>query len=478
MFRALDYEALGNEGRGRQFRLLLSLTQLKENVMRRKRIVFIGGGSGAWTPKIMKDMLFTESLRDSEFVLYDINKEAGDLVKAFLDKLNGHLKTKATIISTDNRARAFKGGDYFIITISTGGLNSMEHDIAIPEEYSIYHTVGDTSGPGGWARLMRNFGVFKGLAEAIERYAPGAMVLNYSNPMSTLTAVLSTICEGPVVGLCHGLFQNLNFLKDFYKLKSEDDFAVKYAGLNHFFWITEARTKTRDLMADLRRRIRKQGFTDLLHEAHADEMGYKSNRELATELFRLTDVMPYLGDRHTCEFFAPYITSKKNMRKYRIVRTPIAERKNSWKDRYVNFRKMIRGKIPEEYFQRSRETAADIISAHMEGRSFIDVGNLPNIGQIANLPLGTVVETAMRVDRNGFAPIAFGPLPEPVLGFVEPYTRVFDLGVEACFTRDKQLALQALRLDPVCSHLSADQVNEMGARLLQAHKRFITQFKV
>ena len=66
----------------------------------------------------------------------------------------------------------------------------MAHDLAIPEKYGIFHTVGDTSGPGGWARLMRNFSVFKKLAEDINRHAPGAMVLNYSNPMTTLTQIL------------------------------------------------------------------------------------------------------------------------------------------------------------------------------------------------------------------------------------------------------------------------------------------------
>ena len=87
--------------------------------------------------------------------------------------------------------------------------------------------------------------------------------------------------------------------------------------------------------------------------------------------------------------------------------------------------------------------------------------------------MGTVVETAVRVDRNGFSPITFGDLPEPVQGWVEPYARVFDLTVDACFGGDRKLALQALRLDPVCSHLNSGQVEEMGRRLIRAHRRFM-----
>jgi len=449
--------------------------------MKRPRIVMVGGGSYSWAPRIVKDMMLTPALRDAEYVLYDINRTAADRVAGALAHVQaavGGAGGSSKVVATDRRASAFKGADYFVITISTGGLKSMAHDIAIPERYGIYHTVGDTSGPGGWARLIRNFGVIRKLAEDINRHAPGAMVLNYTNPMSTLTDVLCRVCDGPVVGLCHGLFENLRFLKDFYRLKSEDELSVDYAGLNHFVWLTRVRTARRDLLADLRRRLKKQSFTDLLAEAHADVMGFKSNRELATELFRQTGVMPYLGDRHTCEFLPGYITSKANMKKYRIVRTTTKQRVAGFKAREANVKRWAKRGLPEGFITPSRETAADIIAAHFESRSFIDVGNVPNRGQVAGLAEGTVVETAVRVDTNGFSPIVAAPLPEVVLGLLEPYARVFRMGVDACFGRDRELALQALRLDPVCSHLSGDQVREMGTKLLRAHKKYIRAFKV
>ena len=449
------------------------VTDMGKSQMRRRKIVIVGGGSNAWTPNLVKDMMLTPAIADSEFVLYDINKPAATLIQQYLMKLNKELKTPATFTATDNLPRAFEGAEYITITISTGGFDAMAHDLSIPEEYGIFHTVGDTSGPGGWARLMRNFNVFRKLGEDINRYAPGAMVLNYSNPMTTLTQILCRICTGPVVGLCHGLFENLEFLKRFYKLESEDQISVRYAGLNHFFWITEATIPKMDVIADLARRLEKQGFTDMLRESSPDAMGFHSKRELATELFRMTGVMPYLGDRHTCEFFPQYITSRANMKKYKLIRTTIKERRDRFNQRKNNLEKIIATELPKKSFVRSRETAADIISSHVESCPFIDVGNVPNIGQISILPRGTVVETAVRVDRNGFSPIAFGPLPEPILSFVEPFARAFNVGVDACFEGDRRKALTALRMDPLCSHLTADQVLEMGNRLLVAHKPFI-----
>ncbi|MBN1553411.1 MAG: hypothetical protein JXA11_01600 [Phycisphaerae bacterium] len=444
---------------------------------KRCRIVFVGGGSNAWIPNIVKDMFLTPAISDAEFVLLDINKPAADLNKIYLEKLARTLEVNPNIVATSNQAAAFQGADYVVITISTGGMKAMAHDLAIPEDYGVYHTVGDTSGPGGWARFLRNFSVFKKLAEDINRHAPGAVVLNYSNPMVTLTDTLARICEGPVIGLCHGLFENLRFFHKFYKAGSEDEIIVKYAGLNHFFWITEAKVGRRDIIADMKRRIRTQSFSDMLRGVLKDDFGFHSHREVATELFRQTGVLPYLGDRHTCEYFPWYITNKKNMREYKIVRTSVKERQQQFNKRAKNLKRLVGlKKFDRDKISRSRETAADIVEAHWSGKTFIDVGNTPNVGQVSNLPSGAVLETAVRVDRNGITPVTFGPLPPAVRAMCEPWTRVFTMVVDACFQKDKNLAFQALRLDPVCSHLNGKQVTQLGQRLLQVHKPFIKVF--
>ncbi len=435
------------------------------------KIVIVGGGSNAWTPTIVRDMLLTEGLAGSTFVLYDIKRQAAELVAAFLSKLDARLRTGSRFVATDDRRKAFTDAAYFIITISTGGLAAMARDITLPEEYGIFHTVGDTCGPGGWARALRNYPVFESLGRDINRFAPGAVVLNYTNPMTVLTTVLARLCTGPVVGLCHGLFENLEFLRAFYRLRDESELSVRYAGVNHFFWTTWIRARGRDLLDDLRVKVRRRGFTTLL-QASADRLGYSSRRELATELFNQTGIMPYLGDRHTCEFFPCYITSRQAMKKYRIVRTTIEERRRGFRERERELRRLIGGEIPERWLTKSRETAADIISAHSTGSSFIDVGNVPNVGQVANLPKGAVLETAVRVDGNGFSPICFGDLPQPALGFVEPLVRVFETTVRACVEKNRELALSALRLDPACSHLTGEQVRELGTRLIGAHREY------
>lgn len=445
--------------------------------MKRCKIVFVGGGSNAWTPNIVKDLMLTPSLAGAQIVLYDINKQASDLNKRFLDKLKQALEVEMTIVSTNNASAAFGDADYVIITISTGGLAAMAYDLSIPERFGIYHTVGDTSGPGGWARSIRNFGAFVRLAEKINAYCPNAFILNYTNPMPFLTNVLQQLCRGPVIGLCHGLFENIEALKGIYKTEDEHQFHLKYGGLNHFFWIIQARYRDIDILADFHKKLKRQTLSDMLRRLlHADAMGFTSGRAVADELFRLTGVMPYFGDRHTCEYFAHYITHPATMKRYHLIRTTIRDRQKMFAQRQKSLHRWIAGVIPDMFFKRSRETAADIIDAHFSGKTFIDVGNVRNIGQISNLPLGTVVETACRIDKNGVTPLLVGNLPDVVAGFCQPYATVFDLTVKACFEKDKSLALQALRLDPLCSHLTWKQVKQLGLDLLHAHKKFIDIF--
>lgn len=124
----------------------------------------------------------------------------------------------------------------------------------------------------------------------------------------------------------------------------------------------------------------------------------------------------------------------------------------------------------------SRETAADIIASFVNKKEFIDVVNLSNIGQIANLPMGSVVETLGVVNSTGFNPVSIGNLPEQILNLVLPHVVNQDMIVEAGLDGDLDRALLALYNDPLCSHLTLPEIKEMGIRLLKANKDYLPQF--
>jgi alpha-galactosidase/6-phospho-beta-glucosidase family protein len=382
------------------------------------------------------------------------------------------LGVSATIETETDPDTALKEADFVIITISTGGLDAMDHDLQIPEEYGIYQTVGDTVGPGGWARALRNIPVFTDLAQRINHLAPRAVILNYTNPMAQLTKALCLSTSRPVVGLCHGLFENLRFLQEIFHPESEEEIACVYGGINHFFWITSFSVRGEDGYKLLGEKTDEKSLPELLAEMHPGRV----DSYLADELFRLTGLLTYARDRHTSEFFPQYLTSEKNMEKYHLKRTTVQERREGMRRREQEIERMTEGEIPDPYRRRSRETAADIIHALVTGNEFIDVGNAPNVGQVANLPMGSVLETPVLVTPSGFRPITVGCLPEPVRTWVERHIRVQDLTVEAAKEGDLDQAFKALALDPLVSHLNLQEVEDMGMRLLKANAPYLPQF--
>ncbi|MHB0878886.1 MAG: family 4 glycosyl hydrolase [Anaerolineae bacterium] len=437
-----------------------------------QRIAIVGGGSSGWSPKLLSDLMLTPALAGSTFVLHDLNAANAARIQRFADKLKGELGVQATIENEPDPDRALAGAGFVIITVSTGGLAAMAHDLAIPEEYGIYHTVGDTVGPGGWARTMRNVPVFVALAERLNRVAPSAVVLNYTNPMAQLTKVLSLKCQGPVVGLCHGVFESFHAIQQLLGIEDEADLQAVYGGVNHFFWITSLSVRGQDGYALLRQRLDGRSLPEMAPEAHRAQVPWY----VADELFQLTGMLTYMADRHTSEFFPQYLTSKENIEKYHIKRTFIDDRLTGMRRQEQNVDAMTAGEIPDAFKHRSRETAADIINAFVTGERFIDVGNTRNVGQIANLPMGAVVETPVMVDGTGFHPVTVGGLPEPARTWVERHTRVQDMVVDAALEGDLTKAMTALCLDPLVSHLNYPRVQEMGMRLLRAHAQLLPQF--
>ena len=137
------------------------------------KIVMIGGGSVLWTPRLGCDLLLEGALDGSELVLVDIDRTAAERTAAYLETA---VKQHALHwkIRVSGLAAALKNADLVLVSISTGGFEAMMHDYSIPEKYGIFHTVGDTVGPGGISRALRNIPVFLELAAEMNRLCPDA----------------------------------------------------------------------------------------------------------------------------------------------------------------------------------------------------------------------------------------------------------------------------------------------------------------
>jgi len=442
------------------------------------KICFIGGGSQNWAPSIVRDIIFKEGMEkvSLDLRLLDLDMPRAQAIKGLFDvKLREWGVDRVKVAATTDPAEGLADVDFVLITISTGRLKAMSHDLAVPEKYGIYHTVGDTAGPGGWSRALRSIPVFSSYAKLIKHLAPNAFVLNYTNPLAALTKVLADeLGSRRVVGLCHGLFEVYHALQAIFGLENENDIDIRFGGVNHFFWILDFKIRGRDGYPLLREKIGGRTLVELLDQTHMDAFGWKSDRLLAGELFDNYGYLPYLGDRHTCEFFGCYITDLKMMERFKLVRTSIAEREAGYKAAAERIRRWTAGEEADVPLTQepSRETAADIIKAIALDERFTDVVNTINTGQVPNLPAGVVLETLGSVDSGGFSPHSAGPLPDSVRATLLPHADLQVRTAAAGLSGDEDAALMALAADPVCAHLTISDIKKMGRELIDANRPF------
>ncbi len=115
--------------------------------------------------------------------------------------------------TTDPQA-AFTDVDFVMAHIRVGLYEMREKDEKIPLKYGVPGQ--ETCGPGGIAYGMRSIAGVLELVDYMQQYAPGAWMLNYSNPAAIVAeatrrlrpdARIINICDMPVA--IEGLFADI-----------------------------------------------------------------------------------------------------------------------------------------------------------------------------------------------------------------------------------------------------------------------------
>jgi alpha-galactosidase len=470
------------------------------------KIVFVGGGSYQWAPVIGRDLMLHKHLRGSTLVLYDIDPKPLPAMRKLLRKIAAAAGTGFKVKATTEPREAFAGADFAILSITTGGYDMMEHDLAIPAKYGIFQTVGDTVGPGGLVRALRNVPAIVEIGRLMEKHCPDAWMLNLTNPMTVLTRTFLRETSIKTVGLCHELFGTMELLLEIFGLEDQSNLAgeslmgvermldasgshlwqremtVEAGGINHCIWMTKLTVRGRDGFGLLREFL---DDPDKSVRAMPPPPGKKrrergdlalmlQNHRLKLDLFKIYGCLPAAGDRHVAEFY-PYLLRDEKHAAERFGITPYTiEWQRESRAMYKNWMEWWNaGKMPLN-MERSEELASDVIVALAGGRPVGAIVNRPNLRQIANLPKHAVVESMAVVDSGGIHPFSMGELPPAAGNLLARHVANQEMTVEAALRGDKKMALQVLLNDPLTRDL--DDAANMLDEMLEATKRYLPQF--
>ncbi|MCR9088352.1 MAG: alpha-glucosidase/alpha-galactosidase [Rhodobacteraceae bacterium] len=440
------------------------------------KIAFIGAGSTIFMRNIVGDVLQLPALAGADIALMDIDEPRLAESALVARQLVAASDASACITATTDRTAALDGADFVITAFQIGGYRPCTvTDFEVPKAHGLRQTIGDTLGVGGIMRGLRTVPHLWALAEDMARLCPDAWLLQYVNPMAINTWALSARYPGlKQVGLCHSVQNTVAELAHDLEL---DPASLRYrvGGVNHvafFLRLEEAR-------AD-----------GTLHDLYpALREGYAAGRLPKPPLLMPRcenrvryEVMEHLGYfcTESSEHFAEYVPwFIKDGRDDLIERFAVPldeypkrceEQIGDWQARAAALRE--EGADPAAILGTdvSHEFAADLMEAIVTDRPQRIYGNLPNRGQIPQLPLGAAVETPCLVDANGVQPITVTDIPPQLVALMRSQINVHELVVEALMTEKRDHVYHAAMMDPhTAAELDLRQIRALIDDLIAAH---------
>ena len=279
--------------------------------MAKTNICIVGGGSYNWSPIVLRDIAAATDLA-GKIVLHDINPAALEDIQQLGRRIMTVARADFTVEATTDLAAALRGAEFVIVTITTGGLEAMRRDLDIPRKYGIYQSVGDTVGPGGLSRALRNIPVMVEIARTIERVCPDAWLLNLTNPMTTLTRAIAKTTGLKVIGLCHELFGVRGTLKEMFDA-TNDDMQMRVAGVNHLIWLLDLKIRGQDGFQMIRDYLASGRKIPVRTSGAAGPVpSFRDHWQVKLALFDIFGALPAAGDLHVAEYFPYFITDENH----------------------------------------------------------------------------------------------------------------------------------------------------------------------
>lgn len=429
--------------------------------MKALKVTVIGAGS-TYTPELIDGFLQrTGSLTLGSLVFMDINPEKTAIVAALCRRMLADKGVDIPLVVTDNLDAAIEGADYVLGQVRVGMLEARIRDEKIPLKYNLLGQ--ETTGAGGFMKALRTIPVMMNVARTMERLAPDAWLINFSNPSGIIAETILNHTNVKMMGLCNG---PINIIRDAKKRLPEgtNQFDYDFVGLNHLCWLT-------GLYADGREILQEQlaGIASSTKFKNIPELPYPP------ELMAVMKGIP-IGYLNYYYFRDETVKHCQQAEKTRgeICLEIEAELLELYKDPSLKEKPDVLNKRGGALYS---EAAVSLIDAIENDRNEVHVVDVKNNGAYPFMAYDDVIETKCLVNRKGATPIPMSHFDNPhIVGLMQVVKAYEKLTVKAGLEGDYASALSALLVHPLIGDYQ--RAKPLLDELLDANRDYLPQFKI
>lgn len=413
------------------------------------KIAVIGGGS-TYTPELIEGFVrYFDELPVERIALMDISTERLKIVGDLVQRMLGDLPI--TLIRTTDRREAIEGADFVVSQMRIGGLAARALDEQIPLKYGVLGQ--ETTGPGGFAKALRTIPVMLEVARDVERYAPQAWLLNFTNPAGLVVEAITRHTGVKVIGLCNVPINMQIRIANYLNIPPER-VELHYVGLNHLSWarvLVDGRDVTHDVLE-----APWGGRSGEIDSDYLDALGLVPNYYLR-----------YFA--HPDRVLREQLAAEETRAEY--LQGVEAELLQLFADPDLKEKpKLLETRGGAHY----STAAVRLIRAIAQDRREVHIVNVRNGHSIPDLPPNSVVEVPAVIGKSGAHPLVMGNLPPAIRGLAAAVKAYEELTIEAAVTGDEKTAKMALCIHPLVP--SWEVASALWDDIKAAHKNYLPQF--
>ena len=427
------------------------------------KVAVIGGGS-TYTPELINGFLArVQSFPVTELWLMDIDAQRLEIVGGFAQRMVAAKGAPFKVVLTLDQRAAVQGASYVTTQLRVGQMEARRADEYLGRRHGLIGQ--ETTGVGGMAKALRTIPVILKLAQDMRALAPGALLVNFTNPSGLVTQALAQYAaEVPTAGVCNAPFNAKMMLlqameKALGKTLAPERAELKTLGLNHLSW--------------------HRGFTldgeDMWPQVMASFVA-----ELKASAEPEWDVATIEALRMIPNYYLKYYyyTEHKLAEQAQWPPSRAEEVMEVEKSLLRQYADPALAEPPADLMKRGgayySTVATQLLNAHYNDLGETHVANVPNGGAVPGWPADWVLEMPCRVDRAGLHPLPTEPLPPVCFGLLAQVKAYELLTVEAAVHGNREAAYQALLAHPLGP--AADKVQAVLDDLLETHRPHLPQF--